>query len=509
MKKILNYVILCLTVLFLVGAVNADPEVTLNEAKLDGSVLDTVTPVITDRGLNTIELNFSTNETIDDVTFTAKLVGTSANYTNSTGLLNYLNGTTNLVTVNLFFPLGFSMGTYTLMVESDNPAHGTLFQESYPVEINVPQCADTLDNDADGLTDANDPGCLNADNSYNGTVDDESRSQPVAPVESKLAIKDLEVKVDGKRDSSVSNGEKISKEAEPGSRVIFEIELENLYNDDDEDLDIEDITVEVRILDIDDGDDLEEESDEFDIDPEDEETVDLEFDIPLIVDEDTYDVEILVEGEDENNTKFEFEWLVFLEVEKENHEIRVSKTTFNPSVVRCEDTVVLTVELANTGGDDEDEVVFEVVAPDFDFSFRQDEIELDEGDDDDSSIRKTLNIPVPSRLGIGSYPVTIKTYYDTTRLSDTEVVNVDIDKCITSDIDDERFPDVDGDDEDTRDGDDDVVVDIIDDDSGEQEDDSSEVVSLRESTGYTAFLVIALIILIIVLIVFFVAAGKK
>jgi len=84
----------------------------------------------------------------------------------------------------------------------------------------------------------------------------------------RLAITDLDVKVDGKSDKNVANNTRVSEEVSPGSDVEFEIEVSNLFTNA-EDLDIEDIKVEVIIEDIDDGDDFEEEASEFDLSADD------------------------------------------------------------------------------------------------------------------------------------------------------------------------------------------------------------------------------------------------
>ncbi|MEK6869044.1 MAG: putative Ig domain-containing protein, partial [Nanoarchaeota archaeon] len=88
-------------------------------------------------------------------------------------------------------------------------------------------------------------GSLTAEQNFNITVGKGPR----------LIISDLDVKVDTKTDKGIQNNTKISKEAAPGSRVEFKLEIENLFTDD-EDLEIEDIDVEITIEDIDDGDDL-------------------------------------------------------------------------------------------------------------------------------------------------------------------------------------------------------------------------------------------------------------
>ena len=126
--------------------------------------------------------------------------------------------------------------------------------------------------------------------------------------------------------SPPSDGERISREAEPGDTVQFKITFLNNYTKD-EDLDIEDVTAELTIEGIDDGSDMDEESKEFDVRADDDKTVTVEFDIPIEVEEDTFDVLINAEGDDENGTEHSVTWTVVLEVEKEDD--KNSQTTKN------------------------------------------------------------------------------------------------------------------------------------------------------------------------------------
>jgi len=242
----------------------------------------------------------------------------------------------------------------------------------------------------------------------------------------KLQISDLDVKVDGKTDKNLIDGDKISKEAKPGSKVIFNIEVENLFTDD-EDLEIEDIEIIVTILDIDDGDDLDEDAKEFDLKAGKDEREKIEFEIPLEVEEDTFDVLIEVEGDDENGTTHEIEFNLELEIEKENHEIRIIRSAIRPSTIKCQRTISINTEIINTGTDDEDDVTLEVISSQLGISSLTLEIELDEGTDD-NRFSKLVTSFVSRDILPGTYPITINTYYDG-KLSETDTVNLDVEEC--------------------------------------------------------------------------------
>ena len=240
-----------------------------------------------------------------------------------------------------------------------------------------------------------------------------------------LLISKVDVKVDGKSDKDLDDGDTISKEAKPSSDVEFKIEVENLYSDD---LEIEDITVTVTIEDIDDGDDLEEESSEFDLDPEDDKKVTLDFKIPLEVDEDTYTVEIKAEGEDKNNTEHETTFIVYLEVEKKAHEIRVKRAYLSPSQISCERTITLETSIINTGSKDEDDVSLRVENAALNINRLIEGIELDEGTDD-NTFKANYIFDIADDVSAGTYPISIKTYYDA-KSSAYDTVELTVKDCV-------------------------------------------------------------------------------
>jgi len=192
----------------------------------------------------------------------------------------------------------------------------------------------------------------------------------------KLAISKLEVEVDG-RDVTVNNGDSISKEAEPGSKVSFDIEIENLYTRE-EDINIEDVEIMVTILDID-GGDLEDDANEFDLASGRTKSRKVSFTIPYEVDEGEYTVIIMVKGEDERGTEHELFWDLILEVEKDKHVLKILEADINPGILECNTSSTLSVSVINAGEKDEDDAEIRISNRELGIDIF-DEFSLDEGE---------------------------------------------------------------------------------------------------------------------------------
>ncbi|MBI2208206.1 lamin tail domain-containing protein [Candidatus Woesearchaeota archaeon] len=242
----------------------------------------------------------------------------------------------------------------------------------------------------------------------------------------RLRITDLDIKVGSKTDKNVQNNTRIKKEAAPGDKVQFDVEIKNFFTDE-EDLEIEDIDVEITIEDIDDGDDLEEDADEFDLKAGKDESVSVDFEVPLDVEEDTFDVIINVEGRDENGTTHEIRRELQLDVEKESHEIRIVRASAIPSEIKCQRTVSINTEIINTGAKDEDDVTLEIFNSELGINSVTDAIELDEGTED-NRYTKSITAAVSNDVASGIYPITVNTYYGG-KLSNTETINLAVQQC--------------------------------------------------------------------------------
>jgi len=237
-------------------------------------------------------------------------------------------------------------------------------------------------------------------------------------VELMLDIYDLDVYVDDKKDSNLGDDETIGKEAGPESTIKFDFIIKNLFDEDDEDIEIEDIIIYVTIKDIDDGDDLEEETKEFDLDAEEKSSIkSVEFDLPLDVDEGSYDVEIVVEGEEKGSSvEHRVEWILTLEVEKEKHDMDLGRAKFDKSTLSCDRETTFSVKLVNFGRSDEDEIILTIQNSALGINIKEEDIEIDEGDD----WSKSYTITVGDDVLPGTYKVITKMYYDSSDYNNKE-----------------------------------------------------------------------------------------
>ena len=250
---------------------------------------------------------------------------------------------------------------------------------------------------------------------------------------SKLVFSDVDVKVGGKSDKNLKDGETIGKEADPGDTVEVKVKVMNNFTNA-EDLKIEDTSITVTLEEIDNGDDLEEESSNFDLRPGRDKSVTLKFEVPLEVDEDTFNVLIHAEGEDENGTTKEADIELRLDENKDNHKLLITRNTLSPAELSCgKKNVQVGVTVINIGTDDEDDVALEISNDDLAVDIKEDVGELLADPNEDSSrFSKTYSFNVPSDTEPGSYPIKIKALYDNNRRNKEETATLTVNECLTS-----------------------------------------------------------------------------
>ena len=250
---------------------------------------------------------------------------------------------------------------------------------------------------------------------------------------SKLVFSDVDVKVGSKTSKNLENGDTIDDEAEPGDAVEFRVEVQSNFTDA-EDLEIEDITVEVTIEGIDDGNDLDEESADFDRDPGDKKRVTLKFEVPLEVEEDTFDVEIRAEGEDENGTDHEAVMRLKLDVEKESHKLIITRNSLSPAEVSCSrKNVQAGINVINIGNEDEEDVKVHILNSDLGIDATEDVEELTaEPNEDESRFSNTYSFSIPNDAEAGSYPVIFRVLYDDDRKKSEETATLTVSDCATA-----------------------------------------------------------------------------
>lgn len=250
---------------------------------------------------------------------------------------------------------------------------------------------------------------------------------------SKLFFSDVDVKVGGKTSKNLEDGETIDDEAKPGDTVEVRVETRNNFTSE-EDLKIEDISVEVTIEEIDDGDDLDEESSDFDLRPGDDKKVSLKFQVPIEVDEDTFDVTIHAEGEDENGTTHEADMRLRLEVNKESHQLKITRLALSPAEISCKrNNVQLAATAINIGNDDEQDVLIQVLNSDLGIDLKETVAELTaEPNEEESKFSKTFSFNAPPDAEAGSYPITFSAIYDDGRKKAEETATLTVNDCVTT-----------------------------------------------------------------------------
>ncbi|MBS3101475.1 hypothetical protein J4204_05045 [Candidatus Woesearchaeota archaeon] len=250
---------------------------------------------------------------------------------------------------------------------------------------------------------------------------------------SKLIFSDVDVNVGGKTSKNLDDGDTIDDEAEPGDAVEFRVEVKNNFTDA-EDLEIEDITVQVTIEEVDDGDDLDEESSDFNLKADRDKRVTLKFQLPIELDEDTFNVLIHAEGEDENGTNHEADMDLELEVNKESHQLIITRSTLSPAEVSCNRrNVQADMSVVNIGNEDEEDVTIHVFNSDLGVDLKENVEEITaEPNEDESRFSGTYSFSVPNEAEAGSYPITVKALYDDDRKKAEKALTLTVNDCATA-----------------------------------------------------------------------------
>ncbi len=262
----------------------------------------------------------------------------------------------------------------------------------------------------------------------------------------KLEITDLDIKIDGDKDSNLNDGEEIEEEAGPHSNVVFDLKIENMFDEDAEDLEIEDIEVKITIDEIDDGEEIDEESGSFDLDAGDDEDVSIDFTLPWEVEDGNYDVIIEVTGSDENGDDHEIEWRLSLEVEKEDDDIIIRSSELSPPMVTCSRQASIDFKIMNIGTDDQDNVDVRIRNSALGLDERVTGIDLDSDPfDEDSEFSRVLSFYIDDDQAQGIYPITMEVEFEDGDLADSKIIELSVYDCerttstSTTDDDDDYY----------------------------------------------------------------------
>ena len=184
----------------------------------------------------------------------------------------------------------------------------------------------------------------------------------------------------------------------------------------------------VTIEGIDEDDDLEEESNKFDLGVQDDKTVTLKFELPLNVDDDTFDVIIEAEGEDENGTVHQQHFEIELEVEKEKHDLRFLSFDLSPLIVSCIRIISLDYKIINVGQEDEENSILEIKNDDLNLDYIQN-FSVDSGTEDNTFFN-SIKLKIENNVENEIYPIIANVYSDNGKLQDTKTKEMKVEDCL-------------------------------------------------------------------------------
>jgi hypothetical protein len=246
-------------------------------------------------------------------------------------------------------------------------------------------------------------------------------------IDSKLGIEDLTVYRSSSIYRTLNNGDSYNDFINPGDDIDIKFELENIYA---KNIDILDIEIKVTIFNITKNNDIIEVADTFDLRFGKSKTKTINIDIPNDAIEIIKPVKIDIVGTDENGDKHEIHWIIYLNIEDEDHDVKIYTTQLSQVSAKCKDSVKLIVWLDNTGRYNEDKIVLEVENKELGIYeiFRNIYIK------EDQKYTKVILFDIKDVKTSKNYPISIKTYYDDEHLDDEKVLDLFAYECTDSDL---------------------------------------------------------------------------
>lgn len=187
-----------------------------------------------------------------------------------------------------------------------------------------------------------------------------------------------------------------------GDEIDVKIELKNELEDDYE------FDIEVYLYDGDEEEILEEYRDSIELDKNDRERIRLNFDVPKDIDpSNRFAIFVKAIDDDEEFCNEEF---VMLDLNREKHDVIVSKLEVEENHFKCGDIVGIKVKVNNIGMKDED-VFVRLESSELGFFEETEEFELEKYDEDDEEIIN-FYIKMPEYTEAGEYKVKATVFFD-------------------------------------------------------------------------------------------------
>ncbi len=239
--------------------------------------------------------------------------------------------------------------------------------------------------------------------------------------ENNLEMNNLDATVEAGRKKSLEDDDTLEN-VKPGERIEIEAEASNNYQDESN-MDVESVSLEIECTN-DNNLDFDDKNVEIgDISPEDEQTDSLVIDIESDAEDKDSKCLVKIIGRDQNGARHGEGTDFTIEVTRESHDVQITSASINPTSLTCTDREMqLSIDLLNLGRSNEDRVAIEVTSKAISFQERVSNIELDE----DDSTSEIFVIPVDAtKIKSGPFAIQVQTFYDNTKSSDSETVQVD------------------------------------------------------------------------------------
>ncbi len=261
---------------------------------------------------------------------------------------------------------------------------------------------------------------------------------------SKLRIYGVKISIGSTSDTITTDGDDFDHDNSlPGKSYSISVEVCNKFTDSSDK--IKNIKIKAVFQGIDDGNDIEGEVSEFTLSGDDCSSYKVvkmdQNTIPLLTDEDSYDLEITAEGDASNGDSYSESWTIPVKIYRDNDPLMLFDTTdVLPSQITCSRQATIDVSAYNIG-DSNDEGVLTIknselgisITKYFEFgnSPSDDCDAIDNPSDGCIGFDKSFNVDLPKNIAAKSYPIDFKLYSSTTRLMSQKTVNLDVLDCGT------------------------------------------------------------------------------
>ncbi len=229
------------------------------------------------------------------------------------------------------------------------------------------------------------------------------------------------------------NSSTLDSNVKVGTTVKMTFEVENLFDREDyENSEVDNIRLQIEA----DNDEIFPSNfdTEYDLDAlaaDTKEKFTIEFEIPEDIGTDDYDFTFTLTGEDGQGIEYEQIKTLKLNLKRAKDDLRIVKSDLNPTTVTtCSaSTATLDLKVQNYGSDNQKYAAVSVSNPALKINENVGNLVIDRYDDDKDSWSKIYTFNIPATTPAGTYPLTIKVYYDNDKEDDSKVENLVVEGC--------------------------------------------------------------------------------